>query len=103
MLEGHLAADRRQCRPPGLVGRLGRGVENIAEPRHRKPRLMEILPDLGEAQHRRADPPGQHIEGDQLADRQVAVDDELGAEIEHPGGDELVDELHALGSPCCRG
>ena len=43
---------------------------------------MEILPDLGEAQHRRADPAGQDVEGDEFADRQVAVDDELGAEIE---------------------
>jgi hypothetical protein len=42
---------------------------------------MEVLPHLGKAQHRRADATGQDVEGDQLADRQAAVDDEPGAEI----------------------
>ena len=57
---------------------------------------MEILPDLRQPQHRRADPAGQHVEGDELADRQAAVDDQLGAEIEDAGGDQLADELHHL-------
>ena len=66
----------------GIEGRLRRGVENVAEPRDRQPGLVEILPDLREAQHRRADAAGQHVEGDELADREIAVDDELGAEKE---------------------
>jgi hypothetical protein len=57
---------------------------------------VEVLPDLGEPQHRRADPAGQDIEGDKLADRQGAVDDEPGAEIEHGRGHQLVDELNKL-------
>ena len=43
---------------------------------------MEILPDLGEPQHGRAHPPGEHIESNQFADRQAAFDDELGAKIQ---------------------
>ena len=82
MLEGDVAADRRQRRARRVEGRLRRGIEDVAEPRDRQPRLMEILPDLRQPQHRRADAAGQHVEGDQLADRQVAVDHELGAEIE---------------------
>ena len=80
MLEGDLAADRRQRRARRAERRLGRGVEDVAQPRDRQPRLMEILPDLRQPQHRRADAAGQHVEGDQLADRQVAVDHQLGAE-----------------------
>ena len=57
---------------------------------------MEILPDLRQPQHRRAHPAGQHVERDELADREAAVDHELGAEIEDAGGDDLADELHGL-------
>ena len=52
----------------GLKVGSGRRVEDVAEPLDRQPRLMEILPDLREPQHRRADPAGQHVERDQLAD-----------------------------------
>ena len=62
--------------------RLRRGVEDVAEPGDREPRLLEILPDLRQAQHRLRHPARQHVEGDQLADGQLAVDHELGAEIE---------------------
>ena len=57
---------------------------------------MEVLPHLRQAQHRRAHPAGQHVEGDQLADGEVAVDDQPGAEIQRRGGDQLADELHRL-------
>ena len=43
---------------------------------------MEILPDLREPQHRRAHPAGKHVERDELADREIAVDHQLRAEIE---------------------
>ena len=46
------------------------------------PHLLEVLPELRQPQHRLRDPAGQHVEGDQLADRQLAVDHQLGAEIE---------------------
>ena len=82
MLEGDLAADRRQRACGRTEGRLGRGVEDVAEPGDRKPRLVEVLPDLRQPQHRRADAAGQHVEGDEFADRQLAVDDQLGAEIQ---------------------
>ncbi len=89
MLERHVAADGRQGGAGGIEPGLGRRVENVAEPRHREPRLMEILPDLGQPQHRLAHPSGQHVEGDQLAHRQVAGDDQLGAEVKNAGHDEL--------------
>ena len=71
MLKSDVAADRRQRRLAGIVSRLGNGVQDIAEPLHRQPRLVEILPDLREAQNRRADAAGQNIEGDKLADREI--------------------------------
>ena len=83
MLEYDLAADRRQRGAAGTEGRFGRRIEDVAEPRHRQPRLMEILPHLREAQHRRADPAGKDIKCDQFADCQRAIDHQLGAEIEH--------------------
>jgi len=57
---------------------------------------MKVLPDLRETQHRRAHPASQDVEGHELADRQAAVDDQLGTEIEQAGGDDLADELHHL-------
>ena len=66
----------------GVEDRLGRRVEDVAQPLDREPRLVEVLPDLGQPQHRLADPAGQHVEGDQLADGELALDHQLGAEIE---------------------
>src|SRR5262249_50864438 len=62
MLERDVAADRGEGCPSGIEGWFRRGIEDIAEPRHRQAGLMKILPDLGEPQHRRAHPSGQHIE-----------------------------------------
>ena len=96
VLEGDLAADRRQRGAAGIEARLRHGVEDVAEPIDRQAGLMEVLPHLRQAQHRRAHATGQHVEGDELADGQVAVDHELGAEVEHRGDDQLVDQLHRL-------
>ena len=81
VVEFDVAADRRQPRAAGRVGRLGGGVEDVAEPRDRQPRLVKILPDLRQPQHRRAHPARQHVEGDEFADREAAVDHEPGAAI----------------------
>src|SRR5262249_17223014 len=107
MVELDVAADRRQPRASGRIGRLGRGVENVAQPQNRQPRLMKVLPYLRETQHRGAHPASQDVEGHELAYRQAAVDDELGygqgavddelgTEIEQARGDDLADELHHL-------
>ena len=96
MLERDVAADRRQPRPPGRISRLGRRIEDVAQPRHRQARLVKVLPDLREAQHGRVHPAGQNIESHQFADRQIAIDDQLGAEIKDPRGGDLADELHDL-------
>src|SRR5262249_5372358 len=96
MLEGDVAADRRESCPSGIEGWFRRGIEDIAEPRHRQAGLMRNLPDLGEPRPRAAHPSGQHIESNQLADREAAVDDELGAKKQDAGGDQLAHELHRL-------
>ena len=44
-------------------------------------RLVKILPELGEAEHRLGHPASQYVEGDELADREVADDDQARAEI----------------------
>src|SRR5262249_33091847 len=41
LIEHDVAADRRKRRPRRVVGRLGRGVEDVAEARNRDARLME--------------------------------------------------------------
>ena len=82
VVETDIAADRRQARPRRRVSRLSRGIEDVAQPLHRQPRLVKVLPDLRKPQDRRADPAGQHVEGDELADRQAAVDHQSRAEIQ---------------------
>ena len=69
VLERDCPADRRQRRRgPGLRPAPA-GVLRMSPSRvHRKAGLMEVLPDLGEPQHRRADAAGQHVERDELAD-----------------------------------
>src|ERR1700761_807691 len=57
---------------------------------------MEILPYLCEAEHRHADAAGQHVEGDQFADREFAIDHQLRSEIEDRRAGQLADELHGL-------
>src|ERR1700751_5398394 len=57
---------------------------------------MKILPDLREAEHRHADAAGKHIEGDEFADRKLAIDNELRPEIENRRTGQLAYELHGL-------
>ena len=84
--EGHIAefdrAARRRQRGAGQRRRLGRRIEDVAEPLDRDLHLLEVLPDLRQAQDRLDGLPGDHVEGDERADRQFAVDDRLGAEQE---------------------
>src|SRR5262245_45258633 len=96
VLERDVAADCRQRSLARRVDRLRPGIENISQSRHRKPGLVEVLPNLGQPQHRRADPAGQDIESDELADGEVATDDKPGAVIEHSCRHQLVDELDKL-------
>ena len=96
MLESDLTANGGKRRAPGTIGRLGRGVEDVAETFHRKPGLMKILPQLGEPQHRGGHAGRQHVERHELADRQASIDHEPCAEIQQRRHVELVDELHAL-------
>src|SRR5262249_20819125 len=96
VFERDLAADCRQRSLARRIDRLRPGIENISQSRHREPGLVEVLPNLGKPQHRRADPAGQDIESDELADGEVAIDDKPGAVIKHPCRHQLVDELDKL-------
>ena len=96
VLEGDVAADGGQRHPAGVVDRLGRGIKDVAEALDRQARLMKVLPGLRQPQDGRADAAGQQVEGDQLADSEVSVDDELGPKIESARRDQLADELHRL-------
>jgi hypothetical protein len=96
MLESNVTADRRKRRAARIVDRLGRSIEDVAESLDRQARLMKILPGLRQAQHRRTHAAGQQVEGDQLADGEIAVDDQLRPKIENPRRDQLADELHGL-------
>jgi hypothetical protein len=80
MFEANMPANRRQIRSSRAHRWLRHGVEDIAEPRYRESGLVKILPNLGQPKHRRTHPARQDVEGDQLADREIAIDDELGAE-----------------------
>ena len=84
---------------PGVKCRFGRRVEDIAQPVDGDARLMKILPDLRQPQHRLRNAARQHIESHQFADRHIAVDDRLRAEEQNRGRDEFVDELDALACP----
>src|SRR5262249_30876638 len=96
MLEGEITTDRWQSSSSGIEGWLCRGIEDVAQPCHRQARLVKILPDLGETQHRRAHPSSQHVEGNKLAHREVAIDDELGTKEQHPSGHQFAHELDRL-------
>src|SRR5258706_5335709 len=85
VVEGDVAADRRQPRAPHHIGLLRRGVEDVTKPQDRQARLVEVLPHLRETQHRRTDPACQNVEGDEFADRQAAVDHLLGTTIQEAG------------------
>ena len=91
MLKRDIAADRRQRGAAGTKGRLGRRIEDVAEPRHGEAGLMEILPHLRKAQHGRAHPSCKNIKCHQLADRERTINHKLGAKIKNPGGDQLAD------------
>ena len=71
----------------------GRGVEDVAEAVDRDMHLLEILPDLRQPQNRRHRLRGDHVEGDQRADGEVAVDHRLGAEQEKRRGRQLAEIL----------
>ena len=57
---------------------------------------MKVLPDLRKSQHRRTHPAREHVESDELAHGEVAVDHQPCAVIQSSGNDQLVDELHTL-------
>jgi hypothetical protein len=80
----------------GSAPRPGVAAGSAAESLDRLTHLVEILPDLRQAQHRLRHAAGQHVERHQLAHRQFAVDDGLGAEIEDAGGRHLGDQLDRL-------
>ncbi len=49
-------------------------IEDVAKPLHGDPDLLEVGPHVGQTHDRLGDTRGQHVEGNQLADGQVALD-----------------------------
>ena len=66
-----------QCAAIGVKARLFWGIQDIAEPLERNTGLLEILPKLHQLQDRTCYAPGDHIEGHQLADRHITIDDQM--------------------------
>ena len=73
-----------------------RSIEDVAEAGDRQTSLVEVLPGLGESQHRSADAAREQIEGDELAHRDAAVNDLLRAYVQDRRRDQLADELNSL-------
>jgi hypothetical protein len=84
---------RRGPRQTRQRGGLGPRVEDVAHALDRDLHLLEVLPDLGEPENRLRRLGGDHVEGDQRTDAELAVDHRLGAEQEERGGGELADIL----------
>jgi hypothetical protein len=106
--EGHviqrdIPLDRGQRGARGIVGRLGGGVEDVAEPCNRHAHLVEVLPHLRQAQHRLVHPHGEDIERDELAHGEAAVDHEMRAEEQDRRVGKAADELHGLARRICQG
>ena len=79
-----------------LRRRLGRGEEDVAEALDRDLDLLEILPELRQAQDGLDHLSGDHVEGDEFADCHLAVHHGLGADEEHQRRRRLGDELHEV-------
>ena len=92
-----LPLDARQIER-GLVLRLGRGIQNVAQPVDGDLHLLEILPDLRQPQHRLRDLARDHAEGHEFAHRKLAVDHRLGAEQEQRGIGKLLNILNGARS-----
>src|SRR4051812_36722383 len=98
-IEGNIATDGRQRSPRCVECRLGRRVQNIAKPSYRNPRLMKVLPELSQAQHRLGHAPGQHIEGNEFSNAHLTRDDEMSTEVKRQGRHQLADKLDRLAAP----
>ena len=98
MLEVHLPLDGRQGHPVGVASLFRRRVEDVSQPANGDPDLLEVLPQAGKSEDRQSHPRGQHVEGNQLTDRQIPFDDETGADPERQRDHGLLDEGDALGT-----
>ena len=96
VLERDGAADRRQYGTAGAGRGLRASIEDVPQSLDRQAGLMKILPDLGNAQHRRTHAVGQHVEGHQLADSEAAFNHQLCPEKENGDGNQMVHELYGL-------
>jgi hypothetical protein len=77
-------------------GHFGAGVEDVAQAGHGDAGLLEVGPQLGHAHDGLAHALGEHIEGDELADRQLVVHHQMGAVPQGGGVDQLADEVDAF-------
>ena len=98
--ETHVAeldsAARRRQRRATLRPKLRRRVQDVAQPFDRHLHLLEILPDLRQAQDGLRRLARDHVEGDQLANRQVAIHHGARAEHEDQRHGHAVDVLNGV-------
>ena len=94
MVKNNITANLRQIEAGRRVFR--RRVQNVAQPRHRNPHLLKILPQLRQPYHRRRHLPGQHIKSNQLPHRQPALNHQLRAKIQRGNRHRLLNELNPL-------
>src|SRR4051794_24661942 len=91
VIKDHLSLDWRQRGATRIKRRLRRGIQNVPEPGNRYPRLMKILPELRQPQHGLRHTSREHVEGDEFADAELALDDEVRAEVKRQRGHDFAD------------
>src|SRR6185312_12552488 len=75
-IECNRPPDRRKHGATDTDRGLWARVEDVAEPFDREAGLMKILPDLRDPQNRHAHAAREHVEGDQSANSEIALDNQ---------------------------
>ena len=78
VLEHDVSMDLGQRGPIRIVGRLRLRIQDIPQPLHRDAHLLQLLPQIHETQQRARHLGRQHIEGNQLPDGEIPLDDPIG-------------------------
>lgn len=92
-LKPHRPTNGRQAHLSRVEGGLRRGVDQIAQPLDGDPYLLEVLPELHRAQDWRDHSGREHLESDELPDRELAAHDEIRPGPENRQRRELLERL----------
>ena len=97
LLERHVAANAIEGLPPGVLVRLGRHVEDLANAIESGERLGELRADRRDRDERRGHQADEEDVHDQVAQRHLAGDDRAPAEEDHQHADDADDDRAAGG------